>query len=340
MKFFTLVIGFLISEIGLTQQHLRVGGAVNLFGRFGYLSISMRVVPRNDSDGKWVFREPMLDVFKSLPTTKRVIDNSENTVFHGDFYMEFCDDVQQLLQAYFREFSIERLDEPWRAFTGSWSDVTLARNLGLNVSYVGSGHCYVLLRLSRHRDSAYLPEHFDLSTVTLQDSVAAQAARLKVGNVPSVRDFVKNFGSHYVSSYVTGNSLYQVLVYTPAVYSELKEKLQNAGLSALESKEIIDFFSPQNAEHFGLVLAASGNSTLAQWAQSSLSGTSYFIKYSSLLKLRGNIKLLKELDSLLGNEALLQLSLRTLAPVFKDKYKSDWFVEVVDNHLKLWELNM
>jgi torso-like protein len=44
--------------------------------------------------------------------------------------MEFCDNVKQLLQAYFRDFSVERLDKPWQAFTGSWSKLTLARNLG------------------------------------------------------------------------------------------------------------------------------------------------------------------------------------------------------------------
>lgn len=46
-------------------QPLRVGAAINVFSRYGYLSISMRVVPRNDSDF-WVFREPTVDVFKNI----------------------------------------------------------------------------------------------------------------------------------------------------------------------------------------------------------------------------------------------------------------------------------
>lgn len=59
-----------------------------------------------------------------------------NPIFQGDFHLEFCDDVRQLLQAYFRDFAVERLDRPWQAFTASWSPNTVARNLGLNASYV------------------------------------------------------------------------------------------------------------------------------------------------------------------------------------------------------------
>jgi len=62
---------------------------------------------------------------------KRNIGEGGDQVFQGNFHMEFCDNVKQLLQAYFRDFSVERLEKPWQAFTGSWSKVTLARNLGL-----------------------------------------------------------------------------------------------------------------------------------------------------------------------------------------------------------------
>ena len=37
--------------------------------------------------------------------------------FNGDFHMEFCDNKQQLFQAYFREFQIEEMSSPWKAFT-------------------------------------------------------------------------------------------------------------------------------------------------------------------------------------------------------------------------------
>ncbi|KAF6216683.1 hypothetical protein GE061_001029 [Apolygus lucorum] len=335
----TLLIA-LLSVFGLVRcSQLRVGGAVNVLSRFGYLSISMRVIPRNDSDNTWIFREPIVDIFRA-DQVKTTSKPQKKSVFHGDFDMEFCDDMPQLLQAYFRDFTVERLDKPWQAFTGSWSPAMLARNLGLNISYVSSGHCYVLVRLSRVRDSAMLQEDFDPSRAHLQQPVAKQAALVDVGDFPSVGNFVKNFGSHYVTSYVTGNSLYQVLVYSPRVYNQLKARLQDSGLSSLGNAEMVTLFSPWYAEHLGLVLPASGNATLAQWAKSALSITSYFFTYTSLLKLRSNITLLRELDTLLGNEAVLKLNLRTLGPIFKEDNKRDWFVEVLDNNLKLWEVNM
>jgi torso-like protein len=46
------------------DQQLHLGRTINIFSRYGYLTISMRVVPRNDTDRTWIFREPTVDVFK------------------------------------------------------------------------------------------------------------------------------------------------------------------------------------------------------------------------------------------------------------------------------------
>lgn len=101
------------------EGELRLGGAINLFSRYGYLSISMKVVPRNDSDTKWLYREPTIDVFKDLSAyTLAPEDKNSVKIFEGDFHLEFCDNLRQLLQAYFRDFSFEKLERPWRAFSG------------------------------------------------------------------------------------------------------------------------------------------------------------------------------------------------------------------------------
>lgn len=110
------------------DSELRLGGAINLFSRYGYLSISMRVVPRNDTDSKWLYREPTIDIFKDLSSlTLTPVDHSSVKVFEGDFHMEFCDNLRQLLQAYFRDFNFERLDRPWRAFSGKTFSVGRAK---------------------------------------------------------------------------------------------------------------------------------------------------------------------------------------------------------------------
>lgn len=192
------------------ENQLKAGRAINVFSRFGYLSISMKVVPRNnDTDQSWVFREPTIDVFQNIDhlITYPRRNLGRKAILDGDFHLEFCDNLRQLLQAYFRDFSFERLERPWRAFTGSWVPELMARNLGINSSYVHGDHCYVLVRLSRFRESVKLEQL--PNNIQLIDSVAEELANIEVGNVSSVVQFIKKFGSHYISSYVTGNSLYQ-----------------------------------------------------------------------------------------------------------------------------------
>lgn len=90
----------------------------------------------------------------------------------------------------------------------------------------------------------------------------------------------------------------------------------------------------------GAIQSASGNRSVEAWAVDRLQVQYYIFSYASLLKLHGDAALLRQLDGLLGNEALLQLQLRTLAPVFKDSKRREWFLEVIDNYFKLWEVNM
>lgn len=51
-------------------------------------------------------------------------------LFNGDFHMEFCDNKKQLFQAYFRDFQIEHLDNPYKAFTDGWHAEITAKKLG------------------------------------------------------------------------------------------------------------------------------------------------------------------------------------------------------------------
>lgn len=122
--------------------------------------------------------------------------------------MEFCDNLDQLLQAYFRNFSFEKLVKPWKAFTASWSPEIIARNLGINSSFVHGDYCYVLVRLSRFRDNVSLSRL--PNNVRLDETVAEEIDNIIVGDAHSVLMFIQKFGTHYIDSFVTGNSLYQV----------------------------------------------------------------------------------------------------------------------------------
>lgn len=48
------------------ESQLRVGKALNVFVRFGYLGISMRVIPTNDTaeEVRWLFKEPTRNIYK------------------------------------------------------------------------------------------------------------------------------------------------------------------------------------------------------------------------------------------------------------------------------------
>ncbi|GLH11181.1 Torso-like protein [Gryllus bimaculatus] len=135
-------------------------------------------------------------------------------------------------------------------------------------------------------------------------------------------------------------SLFRVFVYSQQIFRNLKQRLKTQGATELSNSDLASFFSPWYAEHIGRIQSASGNATVEAWAARELRVHYYFYAYQNLLKLNGNAKLLRVLDGLLGNEALLQLDLRTLVPAFKDPTKRQWFQEVVDNYLKLWEVNM
>lgn len=181
-----------------------------------------------------------------------------------------------------------------------------------------------------------------------------------VGDTVSVLQFIQKYGTHYINSYVTGNSLYQVVfwlgchgdrfltdfrpsqvfVFNKRNYQHIKERLKSRGVLSLSKSDLYNFFAPWYAEHLGSVRCASGNSTVERWAQRKLKLSYYLFTYNSLLKLHGSSSLLKALDDLLGNEAILQLDLKSLAVAFKDPDKRKWYQIILDNTLKLWEVNM
>lgn len=62
--------------------------------------------------------------------------------------------------------------------------------------------------MSRRRETAKLG--MEPKDLELDEAVSQEAEKMQVGDASSVTEFVRNFGSHYIASYVTGNSLYQV----------------------------------------------------------------------------------------------------------------------------------
>lgn len=123
--------------------------------------------------------------------------------------MEFCDNKQQLFQAYFREFKIESMASPYKAFQAGWHAEITAKKLGINSSYIIGDYSYVLVRVSRFRESAKLKRPI-APNQPIEAGALEKIKNITVGDTVSVLQFIEKYGSHYISSYVTGNSLYQV----------------------------------------------------------------------------------------------------------------------------------
>lgn len=106
--------------------------------------------------------------------------------------MEFCDNRKQLFQAYFRDFQIERLDSPWKAFTDGWHAEITAKKLGINASFILGDYSYVLVRVSRFRDRSKLapipPNQI------LEPEVVQKMINVSVGDTTSVLQFINKYG--------------------------------------------------------------------------------------------------------------------------------------------------
>lgn len=68
---------------------------------------------------------------------------------------------------------------------------------------------YVLVRVSRFREKARLQRPIAPNQL-LEPEVLNKINNITVGDTVSVLQFVQKYGTHYINSYVTGNSLYQV----------------------------------------------------------------------------------------------------------------------------------
>lgn len=86
-----------------------------------------------------------------------------------------------------------------------------ARKLGINSSFIKGDYCYVLVRVSRFRETARLMKPIPPNQM-LHEDVSDKIQNMTPGNSTETIQFMTSFGTHYINSYVTGNSLYQVRI--------------------------------------------------------------------------------------------------------------------------------
>ena len=125
------------------------------------------------------------------------------------FQISLCEDLQELLEAFFRDFKADGVEQPDKLFTGSWRLPTAAQYLGLSPQALdGSENSYVLVKLNRVKGTKAAA-----GNIRLDAEAFAEAAEVRSGDSDAILKFVKNYGTHYFRSVTVGDSIYQVIVF-------------------------------------------------------------------------------------------------------------------------------
>ncbi|XP_071447571.1 torso-like protein [Hetaerina americana] len=315
-------------EPSLPRDYFNAGESLNIFSRYGYLREDFHVLPTNSSE-PWVVRMATRSPLRDEPTRNDSLNHG------GDIEFQFCYGPNQLLLAYFRHFSIDGIPRIWNSFLIGWDRDAFAKWMGIKKHFLSNAYSYVLVRIIRRKRTGSLPLAEDEGP-SLTESAAEDAARITVGDEASVLRFFDKHGTHYVGNYTTGGLMYQVYAYSrrkyPKIVSELQEKTVN------KWAKYFDFvFSPWFADHSGDIMVASGNSTIKQWMHRNLNASFFIYAHQSLLNVYRNKSLMQELSTLLGDDVIVELDLKTLLPAIKDAEKRSWVEEILMNRLALWD---
>jgi len=340
-----------VSSINVhTYNPLRVpsGTVMNLFPRYGYLSLSMRVVPRNDSQMSWIFLEPVVPIFE--PTTMDLTDRSYQNLLttsypiHNEFHIDLCSDISQLTEAYFRRFRIEGLEKPWLAFAGGWRTPSLSRYFGMDPIFVVGDYRYILVRVMLAKESGVARP---LSNISVLPQFQNAMEKLRPWDEQLSQALFTEIGTHYVSSYLTGNSIYQVLVYDPSGFDAVKQRLAQAGWFDNSRASImgqLPYLLPMWAKYFGDIFVLNGSPEVVQIVRDKLNmpfvhGTNI----PNIFKMYNNLDLVKDIEMTLKDEhgALLGLELKIIDFIFgtQNGVKREWFKQSLNHLMELWETN-
>merc|ERR1739838_647464 len=153
------------------------GEAVDIFYRYGFFSLSVRVVPRDDH-GSWIVREPTTKVF--TPSSLRQVKQPMANKFDSQFQIYFCDDLAELMRHYFHDFSAEGVREPYRLYTGSWRTPTVVKYFGLSEDVLHSNNGFVLVKLQRPKLAVRTE-----GVPVLKPDAAAAFSRIQAGDQES-----------------------------------------------------------------------------------------------------------------------------------------------------------
>jgi len=315
------------------QIDLPAGEALDLFYRYGFFSLSVRVVPRDDA-GKWIVREPTSTIFKA--DSIRHITTTQANQFQDQFQIYFCDDLEDLMKHYFHDFKADGVEEPFRMFTGSWRTPTTMKYFGLSESVIKSDVGYVLVKLVKPRLTMKVEGRLQLN----DDSTIAMN-NIRVGDRDSVQDFVQDHGSHYIRSISVGDAVYQVLAMDRPNYLRAKNDVLVIKRVTNFDNIYEEYLAPWIVKENGRVLSASGDKTIANFLVSKAVKLTQFAQYPSLFEVRKQPVLLDELEFLTQDtSAVIGLDFTSLGSLLPTIEQQDYYKEIVNTELALWQANI
>jgi len=314
------------------------GGAVDMFYRYGFFSLSVRVVPRDDP-GSWLVREPTADIFdrQSLVIAETA---GSDTFAKQPFQISLCSDLQELLQAFFRDFKAEGVDQPHKLFTGSWRLPTAAQYLGLSPQALdGSEHSYVLVKLIRNKGTKTAS-----GNIRLDSEAAAAASQVKAGDGEAILKFVKTYGTHYFKSVTVGDAIYQVFAISKEQFQSLSQNYGRSRTLSLNDWPVVyeKYLAPWLVKETGEIRATSGDGALQSFMDQQLRIEGQFGSYPNLIEglMRnpGNVQTLEELTS--QTSAVIGLDFATLRDFFPSIEVREFYDETFAAQSALWEANI
>jgi len=337
----TLDAGLNPTPVRSTRQNFDVpaGGAVDMFYRYGFFSLSVRVVPRDDP-GKWLVREPTANIFDQQSL---VIEDKAgpNTFARQPVQISLCEDLDELLEAFFRDFSADGVEQPHKLFTGSWRLPTAAQYLGLSPeSLDGSVNSYVLVKLVRNKGTKTAT-----GNIRLDNDASEAAGHVQVGDEEALLKFVKHYGTHYFKSVTVGDAIYQVFAISKEQMQSMKASYGGRGrnvLSLAEWPQLFDkYLAPWLVKETGEIRAASGDRQLSRFLDTvRIQGQtqSYPNLVEGLIQNPGNARRLEELTA--ESTAVVGLEFATLRDFFPSIQVREFYDETFAAQSALWGANI
>lgn len=295
--------------------------------------MSVRVVPRDDF-GTWVIREPTSKIF--TPESVRQITLPQANRFQDQFQIYFCDDLDDLMKHYFHDFDAEGVREPYRMFTGSWRTPTTVKYFGISESILKSDAGFVLVKLAKPKATLKIE-----GTPQLKPDASDAFQRIRSGDKESVEQFVQNHGSHYIESLTVGDAVYQVLALDRGMYIKAKNDVL-VEKKVTKFDDIYDaYLAPWVVKENGKVLVASGDNRVGDFLKGRVFKQLPFASYPSIFEIRKQPDILDQLEFLTQDTtAVIALHFRSLGSLLPSLESQEFYKEIVNTELALWEANI